>query len=72
LPREVTDSIALVEELRGRGGMDRTVAIGLAFNLAGYATWLRALREMGVSEGKSAPAARSFVLARIITGPCLC
>ena len=40
---EVTDSIALAEELRVRGGIDRTLAIGLAFNVAGYATWLRAL-----------------------------
>ena len=43
---EGTDTIALLEELRGRGGMDRTLAIGLAFNLAGYATWLRALRAL--------------------------
>jgi hypothetical protein len=40
---ELTDSIALAEELRSRGGIDRTLAIGLAFNVAGYATWLRAL-----------------------------
>jgi hypothetical protein len=40
---ELTDSVALVEELRVRGGIDRTLAIGLAFNVAGYATWLRAL-----------------------------
>jgi hypothetical protein len=43
---EVTDSIALAEELRSRGGFDRTLAIGLAFNVAGYATWLRALRSL--------------------------
>ena len=44
---EGTDTISLLEELRSRGGMDRTLAIGLAFNLAGYATWLRALRALG-------------------------
>jgi hypothetical protein len=41
---EATDTIALLEEVRTRGGLDRTLAIGLAFNVAGYATWLRALR----------------------------
>ena len=41
---EATDSIALLEEVRSRGSLDRTLAIGLAFNAAGYATWLRALR----------------------------
>jgi hypothetical protein len=41
---EVTDSISLVEELRARGGVDRIVAIGLVFNVGGYATLLRALR----------------------------
>ncbi len=43
---EGTETISLVEELRGRGGIDRTLAIGLAFNVAGYATWLRALRSL--------------------------
>jgi hypothetical protein len=43
---EGTDTISLVEELRDRGGIDRTLAIGLAFNVAGYATWLRALRAL--------------------------
>ena len=41
---EATDTISLLEELRSRGGLDRTLAIGLAFNVAGYATWLRTLR----------------------------
>ena|SRR5258708_29316642 len=41
---EATDTISLLEELRARGRFDRTLAIGLAFNVAGYATWLRALR----------------------------
>jgi hypothetical protein len=43
---EVTDSISLVEEIRARGGLDRVLTIGLAFNLVGYATWLRALRAL--------------------------
>jgi hypothetical protein len=44
---EGTDTISLLEELRTRGGVDRTVAIGIAFNVAGYATWVRALRALG-------------------------
>jgi hypothetical protein len=40
---EGTDTVSLVEELRTRGGLDRTLAIGLAFNVAGYATCVRAL-----------------------------
>jgi hypothetical protein len=43
---EFTDTVSLVEEARSRGGMDRTLAIGLAFNVGGYATWLRALRAL--------------------------
>lgn len=43
---EGTDTISLVEEVRARGAFDRTLAIGLAFNVAGYATWLRALRAL--------------------------
>lgn len=43
---EFTDTVSLVEEARSRGGMDRTLAIGLAFNIGGYATWLRALRAL--------------------------
>jgi hypothetical protein len=41
---EMTDTVSLVEELRSRGGMDRTLGIGLVFNVLGYAMWLRALR----------------------------
>lgn len=41
---EATDTISLVEELRSRGGLDRTLLIGLVFNLFGYATWIRALQ----------------------------
>ena len=41
---ELTDSVSLAAELRARGRMDRTLAIGLAFNVVGYLTWLRALR----------------------------
>jgi hypothetical protein len=44
---EGTDTISLLEELRARKGVDRTIAIGIAFNVAGYATWLRALRALG-------------------------
>ena len=43
---EFTDSVSLVEEARSRGGLDRTLAIGLAFNVFGYATWVRALRSL--------------------------
>jgi hypothetical protein len=43
---EATDSIALGEEIRARGRLERTTIIGAVFNLAGYATWLRALRAL--------------------------
>ncbi len=43
---EFTDTVSLLEEARGRGGMDRTLTIGLLFNLLGYFTWLRALRAL--------------------------
>ena len=43
---EGTDTVSLLEELRSRGGLDRTLVIGLAFNVAGYATWVRALRAL--------------------------
>jgi hypothetical protein len=39
---EFTDTVSLVDEARNRGGMDRTLTIGLLFNLFGYFTWLRA------------------------------
>jgi hypothetical protein len=41
---EGTDTISLLEEVRSRGGLDRTLFIGLLFNIFGYATWIRALR----------------------------
>ena len=41
---EATDTVALLEEVRSRGGLDRTLFIGLVFNLFGYATWIRALQ----------------------------
>jgi hypothetical protein len=44
LVAEATDTIALVEEVRSRGGLDRTLFIGLVFNAFGYATWIRALQ----------------------------
>lgn len=40
---EATDTISLVEELRVRGKLERTLIVGLLFNLVGYATWIRAL-----------------------------
>ena len=40
---ELTDTVSLLEEVRVRRGMDRPTMIGLAFNVAGYLTWLRAL-----------------------------
>lgn len=43
---EATDTVSFLGELRSRGGLDRTLAIGLAFNLLGYANWLRALRAL--------------------------
>ncbi len=46
LVAEFTDTLSLVEEMRSRGGLDRTLAIGLAFNVGGYLTWLRALRAL--------------------------
>lgn len=39
---ELTDSVALIAELRHRRRFDRMTVIGAAFNLAGHATWLRA------------------------------
>jgi hypothetical protein len=55
---EVTDTIALVAEIRTRGGLDRSTGIGLAFNVVGYATWLRAAFALGAGElsGEPAPA----------------
>lgn len=44
LVAEATDTIALLEEVRSRGGLDRTLFIGLVFNVFGYATWIRALQ----------------------------
>ena len=43
---EFTDTVSLLEEARSRGGVDRTLKIGLLFNLLGYFTWLRALRSV--------------------------
>jgi hypothetical protein len=43
---EFTDTISAVQELRERGKLDRTLAIGFAFNVFGYLTWLRALKAL--------------------------
>jgi hypothetical protein len=40
---EATDTVSLVEELRLRGKLQRSLIVGLAFNVVGYATWIRAL-----------------------------
>jgi hypothetical protein len=40
---EVTDSVSLVEEIRASGKLRRALVVGLAFNIVGYATWIRAL-----------------------------
>ena len=47
---EVTDSISMVEEIRARGSFDRMTAIGLAFNVVGYATWTRAALALRADE----------------------
>lgn len=39
---ELTDSVALVGELRDRRAFDRMTLIGTVFNLGGHVTWLRA------------------------------
>jgi hypothetical protein len=44
LVAEASDTLALIEEVRARGGLDRTLFIGLVFNVFGYATWIRALQ----------------------------
>jgi hypothetical protein len=43
---ELTDSVSLVEEVRGRGKLDRTTIIGALFNVFGYLTWVRAARAL--------------------------
>jgi hypothetical protein len=40
---EATDTVGLVEELRTRGKLERSLIIGLLFNVVGYVTWIRAL-----------------------------
>ncbi len=40
---EATDTASLVQEYKARGKFDRVLFVGLAFNIVGYATWLRAL-----------------------------
>ena len=43
---EATDTIALLQEVRARGGFDQTLVAGLAFNAAGWATWITASRRV--------------------------
>ncbi len=43
---EATDSIALAQEVRQRGGFDRATAAGLAFNLVGWASWIGVARRL--------------------------
>jgi hypothetical protein len=40
---EATDTVSLVQELRTRGKLERTLIVGLLFNVVGYLTWVRAL-----------------------------
>lgn len=40
---EGTDTVSLVEELRLRGKLERSLIVGLVFNVVGYTTWVRAL-----------------------------
>ena len=40
---ELTDSISLVEEFRGGSKLRRALVVGIAFNIVGWATWIRAL-----------------------------
>jgi hypothetical protein len=44
---EATDSVALAQEIRQRGGLDRATAAGLAFNLVGWLSWLGVIRRRG-------------------------
>jgi hypothetical protein len=41
---EATDLVALLQEIRARGGLDQTLVAGIAFNVFGWATWLAAYR----------------------------
>lgn len=63
---ELTDSLALVEELRTGQGLRRSLVIGIAFNIVGWATWIRALLARPVPEapgpepaGTGAPAGQA-------------
>jgi hypothetical protein len=40
---EITDTIALVQEIRTDGRLRRALWVGIAFNVTGYVTWIRAL-----------------------------
>jgi hypothetical protein len=43
---EATDLVALLQEIRQRGGVDSTAAAGIAFNVAGWTTWALAARQL--------------------------
>ena len=44
---EAMDSLALAQEIRLRGGLDRATIAGLAFNVVGWLSWLGVLRRRG-------------------------
>ncbi len=43
---EATDLVALVQEYRQRGELDSTLKAGIAFNVAGWTTWILAARSL--------------------------
>jgi hypothetical protein len=53
---EATDTVGLVEEVRTRGKLERSLIIGLLFNVVGYATWIRALLAGGPKAAEETPA----------------
>jgi hypothetical protein len=43
---EATDLVALLQEVRQRGGLDQTLVAAIGFNAFGWATWLSAFRRL--------------------------
>ena len=43
---EATDLVALLQEVRQRGGLDQTLVAAIGFNVFGWATWLSAFRRL--------------------------